>query len=128
MIETNIELEIQRIADKFTEERKLNKILIFFQHPKESTKKERKKCRGYYDRKENKIYISLERAANSLIFRTLAHELTHVLSPIDINHKALFWQLMNEQTLPFVKKNLQSEEEKINLERLVNPSTNEAEE
>lgn len=126
MSSTNIELEIERIVDKFTEENKLNKISLLFKEP-EGKEEEWKKNRGHYDREKNTIYIKLEKRSNAMIFRTLAHELAHVLSTKEISHKAPFWKKMDEQTLPFVKKNLQLEEERINLEKLANPLTNEDE-
>jgi hypothetical protein len=58
----------------------------------------------------------------------VAHELTHVLSSKGTYHKALFWNTMNEKTLPFVKENISSLEERNNLDKLASPLTNEDEE
>jgi hypothetical protein len=121
---TEIESEVKRLVDKFTEENNLNKIGILFEKPKKKNG-EWKELRGYYDRKEHKIYISIERDTKALIFLTLAHELAHVLSPSDILHKYWFWDIMDKITLPFVKKNLSLEEDRTNLEKLENPTTNE---
>jgi Zn-dependent peptidase ImmA (M78 family) len=81
-----IKLEIERIVNKFIEENNLDKISVIFKEPKEK-ETEWKKNRGHYDRKNRIIYIKLERDTKALIFQTVAHELAHVLSPSDINHK-----------------------------------------
>lgn len=127
MLEENSEVkqEIKRIVNNFTEANGLKKIAdILFERPKEKDE-EWARYRGNYDRKEHKIYISLKRESRALIFLTLAHELAHVLSPSDIFHKYWFWDIMDKITLPFVKKNLQSEEDRVNLEKLESPTTNE---
>lgn len=127
--ENKIELEIERIINKFVEENKLSEIKVSFQEP-ENLNEEWKKFRGLYDRKTRTIFIKLEgeNKTKALIFRTLAHELAHSLASKDTFHSSLFWNLMDEETLPFIRENLQLEEDRINLEKLENPITNEDEE
>lgn len=129
-----IELEIERIANLFAEARNL-KIKVFFGKRGDKnfpwrTNDPRKgfctsdKILGRYE-----IYIRIDRNSRALIFKTLAHELAHAWKrelekeKYVKAHDTLFWKIMDELTFPFVEENL-SEVDRVNLLKLLNPTTN----
>lgn len=137
MNEINIELEIKRVANLFAEKQNM-KINMSFNRPEgEDYNDEWFRHSGFHDGTStpglHKIYIRPERNSRALKFRTLSHELAHVLQQeiegkqYSRKHDKLFWQTMDEITLPFVKDNLQSEEDKTALSNLLDPATNEDE-
>lgn len=120
-----IELEIEKIVQLFAKGKNL-KIKIFFgtlgdkNFPKETNdhpKTKRGFCNSNKTLGRYEIYIRLDRSSRALIFQTLAHELAHVQKRdlekenYAVKHDALFWKIMDEETFPFVRDNLQSEKD-----------------
>lgn len=130
-----IELEVERIAKLFAEARNL-KIKVFFgkMGDKNFPWKTKDPRRGFSSWNKTlsryEVYIRLDRNSRALIFQTLAHELAHVWK-MEIEkekylkgHDSSFWKIMDEQTFPFVEESLQSEADRVNLLKLLNPTTN----
>ncbi|CAH1759626.1 2910_t:CDS:2 [Entrophospora sp. SA101] len=130
------ELEIKRIARLFAEKQQI-KVEVFFHRPAgEKFNEEWLRHNGFHDGKTvpglHQIYLKLTRD-ESLIFRTLAHELAHTLQQevegkqYSKKHNLTFWKTLDDYTLPFVLENL-PKEDREGLLSLANPTTNQAEE
>jgi hypothetical protein len=79
-IKISIELEIKRLARAFAEQQQIKIEVIFNRPPGDKFNEEWYRHRGFCDRVSRglyRIYIKLARDSQSLIFRTLAHELAH---------------------------------------------------
>ncbi|WP_147410901.1 putative phosphothreonine lyase domain-containg protein [endosymbiont GvMRE of Glomus versiforme] len=126
MNKINIELEIKRIAWLFAEKQKI-KVEVFFRPEGKKFNDEWLNYNGFHSGGMlglHKLYINLERSSRALIFRTLAHELAHVLQQeTEEKHNTSFWQNFDNYTLPFVLDNL-SREDRESLLNLSNPTTN----
>jgi len=132
-----IELEVERIANLFAQARNI-KIRIFFgklgdenfPKPKATNDPRQGSCIFNKSLKRHEIHILLDRNSRACIFQTLAHELAHAwkreLEKIRElkSHDSTFWKIMDEMTFPFVAENLTEEKDRVNLLKLLNPTTN----
>lgn len=130
-----IELEVERIANLFAQARNL-KIKVYFgragdrNFPQRINEPPRGFCSPEKVLGRYEIYIRLDRNSRALVFRTLAHELAHAWKrelggeKHVKGHDTHFWKILDEQTFPFVEENLSEAEDRTNLLKLLNPSTN----